>query len=352
MFVVKAATNKIGATRAHNLLCSMKGGYEYVHGTTDDFKNHQRGVNVFIGDSDAQMLINKMENRKMYVPNFTFQYRVENSELVAMFWADEVAKCNYKEFGDIVSFDATFNSNKYNMKFVPFIGIDNHEKCVTLGSGMLLHEDTKSYTWLLNAYMTAFSHEPTMIVTDQDGAIKRAIEATESHEIHSNSHEIQSELHEIRQDLMTTSRSESENSFFKSFTSPGATLVSFMVSYESAMERQRYRQETLDFKTTNAAPKCEAKLEIERHAVRVYTRTIFLLIQTEIIEDDSLFLLSKDEEKMGAYVEKLKILLDEMKADMPNPPSKNTGDVIGGIFSIAKPNEIAVQNSTKIVNKV
>ncbi|GJT94462.1 FAR1-related sequence 5-like protein [Tanacetum coccineum] len=112
MFVVKAATNKIGATRAHNLYCSMKGGYEYVHGTTDDFKNHQRDVNQFIGESDAQMLINKMENRKKYVPNFTFQYKVENSELVAMFWADEVAKCNYKEFGDIVSFDATFNNNK------------------------------------------------------------------------------------------------------------------------------------------------------------------------------------------------------------------------------------------------
>nr|GEW60925.1 hypothetical protein [Tanacetum cinerariifolium] len=223
IFVVKAATNKIGATRAHYLLCIMKGGYEYVHRKTDDFKNHQRDVNVFIGKSDAQMLINKMENRKMYMPNFTFQYRVENSELVAMFWADEVAKCNYKEFGDIVSFDATFNSNKYNMKFVPFIGIDNHRKCATLGSEMLLHEDTKSYTWLLNAFMTAFSHEPTMIVTDQDGAMKRVIEAvfkkakhrlfmwhimqkipskTKSHEIHSNSHEIQSELHEIRQDLM------------------------------------------------------------------------------------------------------------------------------------------------------
>nr|GEV25484.1 hypothetical protein [Tanacetum cinerariifolium] len=127
----------------------MKGGYEYVHETTDDFKNHQRDVNVFI----------------------------ENSELVAMFWADEVAKCNYKEFGDIVSFDATFNSNKYNMKFVPFIGIDNHGKCVTLGLGMLLHKDTKSYMWLLNAFMTAFSHEPITIVTNQDGAMKRVIEA-------------------------------------------------------------------------------------------------------------------------------------------------------------------------------
>ncbi|GJS00432.1 FAR1-related sequence 5-like protein [Tanacetum coccineum] len=112
MFVVKAATNKIGATRAHNLYCSMKGGYEYFHRTSDDFKNHQRDVNQFIGESDAQMLINKMENRKNYVPNFTFQHKVDNSELVAMFWVDEVTKCNYKEFGDIVSFDATFNNNK------------------------------------------------------------------------------------------------------------------------------------------------------------------------------------------------------------------------------------------------
>nr|GEV95903.1 hypothetical protein [Tanacetum cinerariifolium] len=177
IFIVKATTNKIGATRAHNLLSSMKGGYEYVHGTTDDFKNHQRDVNVFIGESDAQMLINKMKNRKMYLSNFTFHYKVENIELVAMFWADKVAKCNYKEFGDIVSFDATFNINKYNMKFVPFIVIDNHKKCVTLGLGMLLYEDTTSYTWLLKAFMTAFAKEPTMIVIDQDGAIKRAIEA-------------------------------------------------------------------------------------------------------------------------------------------------------------------------------
>ncbi|GKA25481.1 FAR1-related sequence 5-like protein [Tanacetum coccineum] len=347
MFVVKAATNKIGATRAYNLLSSMKGGYEYVHGTIDDFKNHQRDVNVFIGESDAQMLINKMKNRKMYVPNFTFQYKVENSKLVAMFWADEVAKCNYKEFGDIVSFDATFNSNNYNMKFVPFIGIDNHGKCVTLGSGMLLHEDTKSYTWLLNAFMTAFLKEPTMIVTDQDEAMKRAIKAVFTKAKHrlcmwhimqkipSNickeiydetnfkerfdkivwnmfieplkfkekwaqliedfglqSHKwirkiwipayfIDSPLYGL---MRTTSRSESENSFFKSFTSPGATLVSFMMSYESAMERQRYRQESLDFKTINAAPKCETKLEIEHHAARVYTSTIFLLVQNEINE--------------------------------------------------------------------
>ncbi|GJT84951.1 FAR1-related sequence 5-like protein [Tanacetum coccineum] len=231
---------------------------------------------------------------------------------------------------------------RYNMKFVPFIGIDNHGKCVTLGSGMLLHEDTKSYTWLLNAFMTAFSHEPTMIVTDQDGAMKRAIEAVFKKAKHRlcmwhimqkilskickeiydetnfkelfdkivwnmfieplkfeekwseliedfglQSHKWLTKMFNIREIwipaylyglMRTTSRSESENSFFKSFTSPGAMLVSFIMSYESAIERQRYRQEALDFKTIKAAPKCETKLSIELHAARVYTRMIFLLV--------------------------------------------------------------------------
>ncbi|GJV43125.1 FAR1-related sequence 5-like protein, partial [Tanacetum coccineum] len=280
-------------------------------------------------------------------------YKVENSELVAMFWADEVAKCNYKEFEDIVSFDATFNNNKYNMKFVPFIGIDNHGKCVTLGTRMLLHEDTKSYTWLLNAFMTAFLEEPTMIVTDQDGSTKRAIEAVFTKAKHRlcmwhimqkipskickeiydktnfkerfdkivgnmfieplkfegkwaklikdfglQNHKWMTKMFNLQEIwipayfidsplfglMRTTSRPESENSCLKSFTSPGATLVSFMMSYESAMERQRYRQEALDFKTIDAAPKCDTKLAIERHAIRVYTRTILLLVQTKIIE--------------------------------------------------------------------
>ncbi|GJS69016.1 putative reverse transcriptase domain-containing protein [Tanacetum coccineum] len=45
---------------------------------------------------------------------------------------------------------------------------------------------------------------------------------------------------------------------------------------------------------------------------------------------------SKDEVKMGAFVEKLKVLMEEVKADVPNPPSRNIGDVIGGRISPIK----------------
>ncbi|GJY64381.1 homeodomain-like protein [Tanacetum coccineum] len=39
---------------------------------------------------------------------------------------------------------------------------------------------------------------------------------------------------------------------------------------------------------------------------------------------DCLFLFSKDEVKLAAYLEKLKLIKEEVKADMPNPPSRNT----------------------------
>ncbi|GJY98696.1 FAR1-related sequence 5-like protein, partial [Tanacetum coccineum] len=235
MFVVKAATNKIGATRAHNLYCSMKGGYEYVHGTSDDFKNHQRDVNQFIGESDAQMLINKMENRKNYVPKFTFEYKVDNSELVAMFWADEVAKCNYKEFGDIVSFDATFNSNK-DSSGISCDSTESHQ--------ISLVNPFESYEILLESHV--------ILVESQEILLESHVILLESHvillfsqvckEIY-NETDFKERFDKIVwnmfiEPLTTTSRSESENSFFKSFTSPGAMLVSFMMSYESAMERQ------------------------------------------------------------------------------------------------------------------
>nr|GEY73680.1 protein FAR1-related sequence 5-like [Tanacetum cinerariifolium] len=302
----------------------------------------------------------------------------------------------YTKYAKMAGFE--IKKGGYNMNFVPFIGIDNHGKCVTLGLGMLLHEDTKFYMWLLNAFMTAFSHEPIMIVTDQDGAIKRAIEAVFKkakhrlcmwHIMQKIPSKICKEIYDETdfkerydkivwnmfieplkfEEKWTTSRSESENPFFKSFTSPRETLVSFMMSYESVMERQRYgflcRHILCVFKNhdINVIPKqyilrrwtkdiIPPDLRRQRNRYGEKNLTIERLTnEANFLVDDSLFLLSKDKGKMGAYVEKLKILLDEMKADMPNPPSRNTGDVIGGIFSITKPNQIAVQNPTKTVNK-
>ncbi|GKB33483.1 FAR1-related sequence 5-like protein [Tanacetum coccineum] len=138
-FIVKAASVKIGATRAHHILT---------------------------GDSDAQMHIHKMENRKKHVFDFSFDYLVENAELSAIFGP--------------MKFLSTITGSLamlYKMVFVPFTAIDNHRKCVTVAAGLLKNKTTKSYIWLLKAFMKAFGKAPSIVVTDQDGAMRNAIEA-------------------------------------------------------------------------------------------------------------------------------------------------------------------------------
>ncbi|GKD56261.1 ankyrin repeat-containing domain-containing LTR copia-type protein [Tanacetum coccineum] len=135
-----------------------------MHGTQTEFKNFTRGVNCFIGDSDAQMLITRIEERQKFTKDFSFDYFVEDAELCGLFWADEVAKCNYKEFGDIVSFDAAYKTNKYKMVFVPFTTIDNHRRFVTVGSGLLKKETTEAYGWLLRAFKKAFVRPFNLVI--------------------------------------------------------------------------------------------------------------------------------------------------------------------------------------------
>ncbi|GJR69128.1 FAR1-related sequence 5-like protein [Tanacetum coccineum] len=337
-FIVKAASVNIGATRAHHLLTGIKGSYLLVHGTTVDFKNFFRSVNCYIGDSDAQMLIHKMENRKKHVSDFLFDYLVDNAELTAIFWADEVSKYNYREFGDVVSFDATFKTNKYKMVFVPFTAIDNHRKCVTVAAGLLKNETTKSYIWLLKAFIKAFGKAPSIVVTDQDGAMRNAIEAEFGgiyiicdtakicakiydetdfkeklnknvwnmyigpeefeykwgklmEEFKLENHKWLTKMFNIRSTwipayfidsplcglMRTTSRSESENFFFSHFTNSGSTLMNFMNCFEMAMEKKRHVQKRMDHKIIDNVPKLKTLFKIERHASNVYTRSLFEL---------------------------------------------------------------------------
>nr|GEV91488.1 hypothetical protein [Tanacetum cinerariifolium] len=300
-FIVKAASVNIDATRAHHLLT---------------------------GDSDAQMLIHKMENRKNHVFDISFDYLVENAELFGI-------------FGPI----------RYKMMFVPFTAIDNHRKCATVAAGLLKNETTKSYIWLLKAFVKAFGKAPSIVVTDQDGAMRNAIEAEFggskhrlcmwhiTQKLHAkicakiyNETDFKEKLNKIVWNMYigpeefeyrwgklmeefnlvnhkwltmmfnirstwipayfidsslcglmrTTSRSKSENSFFSYFTNYGSTLMNFMNCFETTMEKQRHVQERMDHKTINIVPKLKTFLKIERHACNVYTRSLFELVQKEI----------------------------------------------------------------------
>nr|KAJ0215469.1 hypothetical protein LSAT_V11C300147800 [Lactuca sativa] len=166
---------KIGPMKAYKIMQELNGANN-VGGTVVDYKNQSRKVNCFIEKDDAQMVVDKYLHRMKDAPTLTFEFICEKGKLVSLFWADEAAKANYREFGDVVSFDATFRTNKYHMVFVHFTTIDNHRKSVTFAIGLLSSETTESYVWLLKTFLKTFGKQPTVVLTDEDAAMKIAIE--------------------------------------------------------------------------------------------------------------------------------------------------------------------------------
>ncbi|XP_076926063.1 protein FAR1-RELATED SEQUENCE 5-like [Bidens hawaiensis] len=110
--IYELSNMNLGPVKAFNLMRTQYSGFEKVGATKDDCKN----------------------------------FKQDDPELIRMFWADETSKSNYLAFGDIISFDATFKTNKYKMFFVPFTAIDNHFHSVTVGAGLLASETIESYT--------------------------------------------------------------------------------------------------------------------------------------------------------------------------------------------------------------
>ncbi|KAL2930456.1 Protein FAR1-RELATED SEQUENCE 5, partial [Bienertia sinuspersici] len=81
--------------------------------------------------------------------------------------------------------------------------------------------------------------------------------------------------------LRTTSRSESENSFFSNFTNPHVSLVEFWMRYESAIELQRHSQSIEDNVCSSSKPELRTNRDLERHASEIYTFTNFYKFQKE-----------------------------------------------------------------------
>ncbi|KAK9665365.1 hypothetical protein RND81_14G107700 [Saponaria officinalis] len=147
----------IGASKTFRICKEVANGYENVGASLLDFKNFRRQVKLFIGDANAQIFINNLEKL------------VERKK-------DAHGKSAYSVFGDGISFDPTYGTNRYYMVFTPFTGIDNHKKSVTFACALLQNEDEESFVWVFQKFMVAMGRqEPHIIITDQDPAIRNSV---------------------------------------------------------------------------------------------------------------------------------------------------------------------------------
>ncbi|WOL11726.1 protein FAR1-RELATED SEQUENCE 5-like [Canna indica] len=119
---------------------------------------------------DIQTLLYYLKSKQVEDPSFFYALQVhETGEITNFFWADGRAIIDYSYFGDVVSFDTTFQTNKYEMPFAPLLGMNNHKQTVLFGAALLFDETVNSFVWLFQTFMAVMGgKQPSTIFTEKE----------------------------------------------------------------------------------------------------------------------------------------------------------------------------------------
>ncbi|CAA0806737.1 Protein FAR1-RELATED SEQUENCE 5 [Striga hermonthica] len=169
----------VGVTAGYRVLSDQARGVQNMPYTIIDARNHVAKLERRIWEGgDANGLLNILKERQAREDGFYFNYDLnkETASLCSIFWRDSRMRKDYEVFGDLVVFDTTHRTVKYNLACAPFTGMNHHKRNIMFGVGFLIHEDKDSFLWLLNEFLKSKGgKQPATIMTDEDAAMAAAI---------------------------------------------------------------------------------------------------------------------------------------------------------------------------------
>jgi len=159
-------------------LVGHAGHFENIDFVERDARNYigqQR--RVFRKEGHGQALMVHFSRMREF--NNEFYYEIDtdaDNRIINVFWADARSRASLVDFGDVVSFDTTYLTNKYHMLFAPFVGVNHHGQSILLGCGLLSSEDTSTFSLLFRCWLRCIGNRaPDRIINDQCKTMKNAI---------------------------------------------------------------------------------------------------------------------------------------------------------------------------------
>ncbi|XP_062171073.1 protein FAR1-RELATED SEQUENCE 5-like [Alnus glutinosa] len=304
-----------------NSLVVESGGFENLSFGERDCRNYiNKARELNLGKGGAQALCDYF--RRMQKQNSGFYYVIDvddDCRLRNVFWADARSRAAYDFFGDVITFDTTYLTNKYDMPFAPFVGVNHHGQSILLGAGLISREDTDTFVWLFKCWLECMNGQaPKAIMTDQDRAMKNAIaigainkclydsqtceeyeenwkDLLEKYNLHDNAW-----LNGLYMDktfwvpaymkdtfwagMSTTHRSESMNAFFYGYVHSRTTLKEFVDEYDNALRRMVESEARADFDSFNRTIPCISALQLEKQFQVVYTNAKFKEVHEQFVK--------------------------------------------------------------------
>jgi hypothetical protein len=168
----------IRMNKIYNSLAVEAGGYDNLAFGEKDCRNYiAKSRHLRLGTEGVVALRDYFSRMRTENDDFYFQMDLDDEcRLKNVFWADARSRASYEDFGDVVTFDTTYLTNKYEMPFAPFVGVNHHGQSIPFGAPLISSEDTMTFVWLFETWLKCMKGKaPRAIITDQDRAMKSAI---------------------------------------------------------------------------------------------------------------------------------------------------------------------------------
>ncbi|XP_042499820.1 protein FAR1-RELATED SEQUENCE 5-like [Macadamia integrifolia] len=142
------------------LMGRQTSGIENLSCLTQDVRNYlctkrQRALTYGEAGSLMKYFVTQTKNNL----SFTYSFQLNSEEQITnIFWADPKMIIDYAHFGDVISFDTTFCTNKECRSFGLFAGFNHHRGCTVFGAAFLCDETVESFEWLFENGITHLGH--------------------------------------------------------------------------------------------------------------------------------------------------------------------------------------------------
>ncbi|KAL3524916.1 hypothetical protein ACH5RR_013288 [Cinchona calisaya] len=112
----------------------------------------------------------KVLSRASFKKSFIFYcFQLDNQEQITnIFWVDRKMLIDYEHFGDVVTYDTTYSTNKEYRPLGVFLGFNHHRGTIVFGASLLYDETAASFIWVFETFLEAHKRNARKIIfTDQ-----------------------------------------------------------------------------------------------------------------------------------------------------------------------------------------
>ncbi|XP_055960382.1 protein FAR1-RELATED SEQUENCE 5-like [Mercurialis annua] len=326
-----ADASGIKTKSSYELMSRHNGGKSSVGYILLDQKNYlrrKRQRDLMYGEAGS--LLRYFQQQSLDNPSFFYAVQLDEDEQITnIFWADARMIIDYAHFGDVITFDTTYSTNKEFRPLGVFIGFNHHREITIFGAALLYDETCESFAWLFRTFLEAHKQKkPKTIFTDQDLAMASALTEIMPETYHGlctwhimqnavkNLGNLLKDGSNLLKDLKaciyaydeevtfqaawegvrSTQLSESLNGDLKDYLKSDLDISQFFKHFERVLEDKRYNELKAEYSSREKLPKLRMqKSPLLQQAAKIYTPPIFELFQNEYDWSLAAFIKSRQE---------------------------------------------------------